>query len=308
MSGYVKLFNSILGSTVWDNDSDTRIVWVTMLAMADRDGNVEASVPGLAHLARVSREACERALACFLAPDPDSRTRDHEGRRIEAIDGGWRLLNHDKYKFLLSKDDQAERNAARQKRHRDRNRNAQALRVTQSNAGNDKQIQIHSQKPEAKKESAEAALTLPREHPDPEVQRLIETICSHAKLMTISPGDIRTLANDALPVGKRRPLSWLQEAARDAALDTPEGELGHLTQKRLRAYLKHAKAPRAEDTPNRSAAYREFEVEPGELKRARAAPRSQTFPVEPKQKPLSPEEQEKRAKEFMSKIGKGNAA
>lgn len=71
-----------------------------MLAMADSRGRVWASVPGLANRARVSVDSTRAAIATFLSPDPDSRTPDHEGRRIEAIDGGWRLLNHDKYRNI----------------------------------------------------------------------------------------------------------------------------------------------------------------------------------------------------------------
>lgn len=36
----------------------------------------------------------------FLSPDKWSRTTDNEGRRIEPIDGGWRLLNHAKYRAI----------------------------------------------------------------------------------------------------------------------------------------------------------------------------------------------------------------
>ena len=93
---YVKLFSEILDSTVWRLPSHGRLVWITMLAMSDRDGEVKASVPGLADRARVERAHCEQALAMLMAPDPDSRTPDHEGRRIEKIDGGWRLINHAK--------------------------------------------------------------------------------------------------------------------------------------------------------------------------------------------------------------------
>lgn len=35
-----------------------------------------------------------------MSPDAYSRTPDNEGRRIEPIDGGWRLLNHEKYRAL----------------------------------------------------------------------------------------------------------------------------------------------------------------------------------------------------------------
>lgn len=71
-----------------------------MLAMADSKGRVWASVPGLANRARISVEAAREAISTFLSPDPDSRTPDHEGRRIEPIDGGWRLLNHEKYRTI----------------------------------------------------------------------------------------------------------------------------------------------------------------------------------------------------------------
>jgi hypothetical protein len=97
---FTKLFSSITESTVWYEPDSTRLVWITMLAMSDRQGRVWASVPGLAGRARVSLESAREALKCFLSPDPDSRTKEYEGRRIEEIDGGWRLLNHAKYREL----------------------------------------------------------------------------------------------------------------------------------------------------------------------------------------------------------------
>ena len=83
---FTKLFSSITESTVWCEDSDTRIVWIAMLAMADKSGRVFGSVPGLANRARVSVDACREAITKFLSPDPDSRTPDNEGRRIEPIE------------------------------------------------------------------------------------------------------------------------------------------------------------------------------------------------------------------------------
>uniref|UniRef100_UPI003F7D84EE hypothetical protein n=1 Tax=Xanthomonas sp. 0924 TaxID=2835534 RepID=UPI003F7D84EE len=95
---FTKLFGSIIASTVWQEPDTTRITWITMLAMADKDGVISAAVPGLAHMARVSIEQCEAALATFMAPDPYSRTAANEGRRIEPVRGGWRLLNYDLYR------------------------------------------------------------------------------------------------------------------------------------------------------------------------------------------------------------------
>jgi len=127
---YTKLFASIVSSTLWSEDSDTRVVWITMLAMADKHGEVTATIPGLARLAGVSLEACEAALVNFLAPDKYSRTETAEGRRIEKIEGGWALINHGKYRRLASKEDSVEKNAERQRRFKKRN----GVTVTPGNA------------------------------------------------------------------------------------------------------------------------------------------------------------------------------
>lgn len=118
---YIKLFSSILDSTLWDCDLPTKVVWITMLAMADQDGVVSASVPGLAKRAGVNRQDCERALDHFLSPDPDSRTPDFEGRRVRKVDGGWELLNHAKYRDLQSSEDRKAKAAARTAKWRARN-------------------------------------------------------------------------------------------------------------------------------------------------------------------------------------------
>lgn len=108
----------MLDSTIWREDAETKVVWVTMLLMADRDGIVEASVPGLADRARVSVDKTRQALKRFQEPDADSRTPDHEGRRIEVIRGGWHILNYDHYRQKASKDEAADKHAARQARYR----------------------------------------------------------------------------------------------------------------------------------------------------------------------------------------------
>lgn len=106
---YIKLFSTIATSTIWSEPLPTRVVWITMLAVSGRNGEVLASIPGLARLANVTLPECEAALQTLLSPDPYSRTEDHEGRRIEKIDGGWRLLNFAKYRERMSQDEKRER-------------------------------------------------------------------------------------------------------------------------------------------------------------------------------------------------------
>lgn len=118
MAGYTKLFNSILASTIWKEDNITRIVWITLLAMADKNGVAEGSVPGLAGFANVSIDDCKSALHKLMSPDPYSRTKEHEGRRVEECEGGWFLLNHGKFRAKMSADERREYNRVKQQEYR----------------------------------------------------------------------------------------------------------------------------------------------------------------------------------------------
>ena len=105
---YTKLFRSIAASTIVSEPLATRWLWVTLLSQADRAGNVYGSIPGLARLANITLQEVETALHSLMSPDPYSRTPDNEGRRLETIDGGWRLLNHAKYAAIRDEAERAE--------------------------------------------------------------------------------------------------------------------------------------------------------------------------------------------------------
>lgn len=115
---YTKLFRGITASTIVSEPLATRWLWVTMLAQSDKGGNVWGSVPGLARLANISLPECEAALDTLQAPDPYSRTRDHDGRRIAAIDGGWHILNHAKYDAVRSAEERREYKREWDRQHR----------------------------------------------------------------------------------------------------------------------------------------------------------------------------------------------
>lgn len=117
-NNFTKLFSSITDSTIWDESPEICKVWITMLAMADEHGYVGASIPGLANRARVSIPVTQEALNKFMSPDPFSRTKDNEGRRIEETDRGWFLLNHPRFRDRTSaeKDRERKREWARKNR------------------------------------------------------------------------------------------------------------------------------------------------------------------------------------------------
>jgi hypothetical protein len=132
MHSYTKLFSSIITSTIWMEDDKTRILWITLLAMADQHGEVYSSIPGLARVSGMTVAQAVQSLDKLLAPDSYSRTPDYEGRRIAPIDGGWEILNHSKYRLLASREDSKTATANRVRRHRERNAGANS--VTPCNA------------------------------------------------------------------------------------------------------------------------------------------------------------------------------
>ena len=50
-------------------------------------------------------EDCEKALKKLSGPDEYSRTKAHEGRRIEAVEGGWLIMNGEKYRSRMNEDE-----------------------------------------------------------------------------------------------------------------------------------------------------------------------------------------------------------
>lgn len=100
MNTFTLLYSSIIRSSIWvQENKETRLVWVTLLALKDRDGNVYSSMVGLADSAKVSPEECREALDVLLSPDPNDTSGVEEGRRIREIRGGWQIINHDLYRF-----------------------------------------------------------------------------------------------------------------------------------------------------------------------------------------------------------------
>lgn len=118
VAGYAKLFSSILMSSIWEESTETRLVWVTLLALADQNGHVDGTVKSLARVSRVSLEECQTALDCLLGPDPLDRSGVAEGRRIVPEQGGWRLVNHAAYRAKMSADERRERDKVRKREAR----------------------------------------------------------------------------------------------------------------------------------------------------------------------------------------------
>lgn len=172
MVAFTKLYSSIIHSSIWAEPHHVRIVWITMLAMSDQDGVVEASVGGLARAAHVTREDCEDALRVLMGPDADSRDGT-TGERIEKVPGGFLILNYVAYRERKTKTQ--EQTAERVRKHRENRAtvkrdvthgNAVKRGVTRGNARNaiqEAEAEVH---PPSEGEARVRARTPPEKSPD----------------------------------------------------------------------------------------------------------------------------------------------
>jgi hypothetical protein len=96
---FALLFSSLLDSSVWIGQPHHVVrVWIAMILLKDEQGIVSQTVRGLARRACVTEVEALEALKVLQEPDADSRNPENEGRRIEAVRGGWLLLNHKPYR------------------------------------------------------------------------------------------------------------------------------------------------------------------------------------------------------------------
>jgi hypothetical protein len=101
MKAWTPLWNEIVTSSIWEEDVVTRVVWITMLAVKDRDGRVSGSVSSMARIANVDLKECEKAVRLLEAPDRRNPNQTNQGRRVQPVDKGWVVINHAKYRDMI---------------------------------------------------------------------------------------------------------------------------------------------------------------------------------------------------------------
>lgn len=120
---YNKLFAKILDSSVWLEPTPTRIVWITMLAAMDESGFCSFAAAGnLAGRARVTVKEAKDAIQILESPDENSADPDNDGRRIERVQGGWIVLNAEKYRQIVTREVAREQTRERVRRFREKKR------------------------------------------------------------------------------------------------------------------------------------------------------------------------------------------
>jgi hypothetical protein len=156
---YTPVFRDFLTSSMWATDPATRCVWIWFLLMADPEGFVVGTVPGVAQQAGVALSEAKTAITLLESPDPYSSTPDFEGRRIVKADRGWHIVN------FVAHRERAKREAEL----------ARKRRWAEANRGKPKQLPLpFPDEPmrlhvDASSETLDAQKPKPKQKPSPEV-------------------------------------------------------------------------------------------------------------------------------------------
>ncbi len=99
---YIPLFTSTVRSSLWSLTGDCLKVFLTMALESDPEGYVSASADGIRRLVDLPLVEVQKHLTALEAPDPESKdiTREagRDGRRIERVPNGWRVVNIEWYR------------------------------------------------------------------------------------------------------------------------------------------------------------------------------------------------------------------
>ena len=120
---YAKVFKSMYEGTLRGH-SDAQLVFVNMLANADAHGQVDRHFRAIGDETGLTVDEVRAAVTFLEAPDRESRTPEHEGRRIVRMDShrdwGWNIVNYGRYRDIRSASDRREKNRQYQKDRRER--------------------------------------------------------------------------------------------------------------------------------------------------------------------------------------------
>lgn len=96
--GFTKLDEGILQSSIIGESGDVFKVWIALLASCKEDGIARLSPIFLASVCRLDINIVIDALNKLMSPDPFSRSKEEEGRRLKEVEGGYWVVNYKKYR------------------------------------------------------------------------------------------------------------------------------------------------------------------------------------------------------------------
>jgi len=224
---YGKLFQSLYQGTM-RGQADLILVFTNLLAFKDKDQIVDKHPRCIAEEVGIPEERVRAAILELEAPDPESRTEAHEGRRLIRMDDhrswGWFVVNGEKYDKIRNAEERRAQNRESQARKRELRKIADS-QISSANVTN-------GQQPSA--ESAPIAIAITRARKNKSLLRLPtqpktseEIIAAYSKLSEFSslnvPEEYKKFQKWYEGPGKPQPtqrrfLRWLKTAAEDAPI------------------------------------------------------------------------------------------
>jgi hypothetical protein len=103
---FAKLFSRITESSLMEEPLEVRYVFVMLLAMCDPTGHVIGTDVAIARRMNMPLSDFQRCAATLMRPDPDSNSKEHEGRRIIPSEGerGYLVVNYLTYRDMKTEE------------------------------------------------------------------------------------------------------------------------------------------------------------------------------------------------------------
>lgn len=131
---YAKLYSRITESSLMETPIRTRYVFLMMMAISDPKGYVIGTDVAIARRLNITEEELKDAIKELMEPDPDSNSKEHDGRRVIPSDGerGYKLVNYITYRNHADEDSRREymRKYMKERRSKDKDVNSDMFTLT----------------------------------------------------------------------------------------------------------------------------------------------------------------------------------
>ena len=116
---YGKIFEQIYDSSISEN-YETRHIFMDLVVLGYPDGVVDMTHEAIARRINVPIEIVKKQIAALSEPDPKSRSKKDDGRRLVPLDPerdwGWRIVNYSVYREI--RDEEARKKYFREKQRK----------------------------------------------------------------------------------------------------------------------------------------------------------------------------------------------
>jgi len=124
---WAPLWSGIVDSSVWDEPDHVVKVFLTMLALKDADHVVRMTAYQIGRRSRKTEAEVLDALKVLSSPDSKRlEPQPFDGRRIEAVEEGWLVLNGAKYREMVSLEMRRAKNRRAQAKFREKEKTKKA--------------------------------------------------------------------------------------------------------------------------------------------------------------------------------------